>query len=38
MSGRPGPIDEYRDYEKALDALREAVKYLTKAKGPDQGI
>ncbi|KAG2377637.1 hypothetical protein C9374_009153 [Naegleria lovaniensis] len=23
-------IDEYRDYEKALDALRESVKYLTK--------
>ncbi|KAL9643912.1 hypothetical protein ABK040_013321 [Willaertia magna] len=23
-------IDEYRDYEKALDALKEAIKYLTK--------
>lgn len=26
-------IDEYRDYEKALGALNEAVKQLTKA-GP----
>jgi len=31
-------IDEYRDYEKALDALREAVKYLTKAKGPERDV
>jgi hypothetical protein len=23
-------IDEYRDYEKAIGALREALKYLTK--------
>merc|ERR1719399_626814 len=27
-------IDEYRDYEKAGGALREALKYLVKAAGP----
>jgi Tfp pilus assembly protein PilX len=25
-------IDEYRDYEKALSALREALKYMVKAR------
>jgi len=30
-------IDEYRDYEKALTALKEAMKYLLKANGGQQG-
>eukprot|EP00276_Gloeochaete_wittrockiana_P002244 CAMPEP_0184673476 /NCGR_PEP_ID=MMETSP0308-20130426/86689_1 /TAXON_ID=38269 /ORGANISM="Gloeochaete witrockiana, Strain SAG 46.84" /LENGTH=1407 /DNA_ID=CAMNT_0027120965 /DNA_START=36 /DNA_END=4259 /DNA_ORIENTATION=- len=29
-------IDEYRDYEKALGALREALKYMLKAKVSDK--
>ena len=29
-------IDEYRDYEKALGALKEAVKYMMKAKKEDK--
>merc|ERR1712028_217053 len=29
-------IDEYRDYEKALGALKEAVKYMIKAKVPNK--
>eukprot|EP00976_Prorocentrum_cordatum_P088995 1187569-Prorocentrum_minimum.AAC.3 len=29
-------IDEYRDYEKALGALREALKYMTKGRGPEK--
>ena len=29
-------IDEYRDYEKAVNALREAVKYVIKAKVADK--
>eukprot|EP00736_Rhodelphis_marinus_P013329 Rmarinus@m.1241 len=29
-------IDEYRDYEKALGALREALKYMIKAKPMDK--
>ncbi|KAG1665494.1 hypothetical protein FOA52_009755 [Chlamydomonas sp. UWO 241] len=30
-------IDEYRDYEKALQALHEAGKYLSKSKSEDMG-
>ena len=26
-------IDEYRDYEKALNALQKAEEYMTKARG-----
>ena len=26
-------IDEYRDYEKALNALKRAGEYMTKARG-----
>lgn len=29
-------IDEYRDYEKALEALKEAFKYLSKSKAADR--
>jgi len=29
-------IDEYRDYEKAFSALKEALKYMIKAKIPDK--
>eukprot|EP00667_Euglena_gracilis_P000441 EG_transcript_441 len=29
-------IDEYRDYEKALEAMKEAHKYLAKSKSPDR--
>jgi len=29
-------IDEYRDYEKALGALREALRYMTKARSTDK--
>mmetsp|Transcript_30722 Transcript_30722/g.68056 ORF Transcript_30722/g.68056 Transcript_30722/m.68056 type:complete len:1411 (+) Transcript_30722:34-4266(+) len=29
-------IDEYRDYEKALQAMREATKYLAKSKAEDR--
>ena len=29
-------IDEYTDYDKALGALKEAVKYMTKAKATDK--
>jgi intraflagellar transport protein 140 len=29
-------IDEYRDYEKALGALKESVKYMIKAKGANK--
>jgi hypothetical protein len=29
-------IDEYRDYEKALSALREALKYMVKARAQDK--
>ena len=29
-------IDEYRDYDKALGALKEAAKYMTKAKTVDK--
>ena len=28
-------IDEYRDYEKALNALKKAGEYMTKARGGD---
>lgn len=31
-------IDEYRDYEKALGALNEAVKQLTKAGPPEEKL
>jgi len=31
-------IDEYRDYEKALQALREALKYLAKSKSEDRDV
>eukprot|EP00741_Cyanophora_paradoxa_P007333 tig00001107_g7093.t1 len=31
-------IDEYRDYEKARDALKEAHKYLSKGKGVDDRL
>ncbi|GBG73001.1 hypothetical protein CBR_g12720 [Chara braunii] len=31
-------IDEYRDYEKALGALREALKYLTKSKTENNDV
>ncbi|KAJ9518877.1 hypothetical protein QJQ45_026278, partial [Haematococcus lacustris] len=31
-------IDEYRDYEKALQAMREAVKYLAKSKSEDKDL
>lgn len=27
-------IDEYRDYDKAVGALKEAAKYMAKARGP----
>ena len=30
-------IDEYRDYEKAVSALQEAVKYMTKG-GKDEQV
>merc|ERR1711939_1082161 len=29
-------IDEYRDYEKALSALREALKYMVKARAQNK--
>lgn len=29
-------IDEYRDYEKALGALRESLKYMQKARSADK--
>ena len=29
-------IDEYRDYEKAFSALKEALKYMIKARVPDK--
>ena len=29
-------IDEYRDYDKALGALKEAAKYMAKARGPNK--
>jgi intraflagellar transport protein 140 len=31
-------IDEYRDYEKALNALRESLKYLSKGTGPENAV
>ena len=29
-------IDEYRDYEKALEALKKAATYMVKARTPDK--
>lgn len=29
-------IDEYRDYEKAIAALKEAIKHLSKSTSPDR--
>jgi len=31
-------IDEYRDYEKALQAMRESLRYLGKSKSEDQDL